>query len=68
MTYHPLSNDTAQTPSRRREEAVDRVKMIDEFYEQLTEKEKSFVEDQRFAEETSPKQLLWLRDICERYQ
>lgn len=68
MTYHPLSNDTAQTPERRREEAIDRVKMIDGFYEQLTEKEKDFVEQQRFAEETSPKQILWLRDICDRHQ
>jgi hypothetical protein len=69
MTYHPLTNDTAQTPERRREEAEDRIKMIDEsYYEQLTEKEKVFVEDQRFAEETSPKQVLWLRDICDRYQ
>lgn len=67
MTYHPLTEDTGQTPERRREEAEDLLAMISDYTEQLTDREREFVEEMAERDWASPKQLLWLQDIWARF-
>lgn len=67
MTYNPLTNDTGQTPERRREEANDILKMLDGHVEEMTPKEQGFIESMADQDWCSPKQLLWLRDIKDKY-
>ncbi len=67
MTYHPLANDTGQTPERRREEANDLCKLLAEHTEEMNVKEQEFIESITDATYCSPKQLFWLRDLRDKY-
>jgi hypothetical protein len=67
MTYNPLTSDTGQTPERRREEANDILKMLEGCAEEMTPKEQAFIESMADQTWCSPKQLLWLRDIKDKY-
>lgn len=67
MAYNNLTRDTAQTPERRREEADNLLKMLEGVGEQMTEKEQEFVGDMSLQTWCSPKQLLWLRDLKDKY-
>ena len=74
MTYHPLANDTGQTPERRTQEAQDLIGMLRPCMDDMTLKEQRFVNEtiERFAEYgvrtiVSVKQLFYLRDIRDKY-
>ena len=64
MSYHDLSECTL-TPAERLEEASRIIGMLEEVYEQLSDKEQSFVESLQSS--CSVKQLFWLRDIKDKY-
>jgi hypothetical protein len=74
VTYHPLANDTGQTPERRTQEAQDLIGMLRPCMDDMTLKEQRFVNEtiERFAEHgvrtiVSPKVLFWLRDLKTKY-
>jgi hypothetical protein len=67
VTYHPLTEDTGQTPERRAEEARDIVRMLDDLIEQMEPHEGKFVASMEGADKCSPKQLFWLRDLKDKY-
>ena len=67
MAYHPLTNDTGQTPERRREEANDLCRMMVDHVMSMTDKEQGFIESITDADWCSPKQLFWLRDLRDKY-
>jgi len=62
-----LFQDSGSTPDSRRAEADKLLAIIEDFSEQLTPKEASFVEQVWSADFISPKQLFWLRDIKDKY-
>ena len=62
-----LFQESGQTPDSTRVEADKLLAIIEDFSEQLTPKEASFVEQMGDAETVSPKQLFWLRDIKDKY-
>lgn len=64
MSYHDLSECTL-TPAERMEEAERIVTMIQSVYNQLSEREQSFIESLQTS--CSVKQLFWLRDIKDKY-
>ncbi len=70
MTYHPLTDETGGDTTARMDEKNRLIKIIRDFVsaDDMSPKEQGFVE-QMENEETyvSPKQLLWLRDIKDRY-
>lgn len=73
MTYHPLSQDSGQTPERRSQEACEILGMLKGASVPLEPGEIKFIADltsnfQRYGARTmvSTKQLFWLRDIKER--
>jgi hypothetical protein len=67
MAYHPLTNDTGQTPERRREEANDLCRMLGDSLDGMTDKERDFMESITDSQWCSPKQLFWLRDLRDKY-
>ncbi len=74
MTYHPLTNDTAQTPERRAEEARELVDKLVDSTGDMCEREADFITSmaerlEKYGTRTvvSPKQLFWLRDLVEKY-
>jgi len=69
MSYHPLSNEDGLSPEERLERVMELVNKIEPYFDQLTPKEKAFVEQMSgYLPGATPKQLFWLRDILERYQ
>ena len=64
MAYHDLSEHTL-TPAERIEEAGRIVEMLASHMDELTDKERSFVEG--IESSCSVKQLFWLRDIKDKY-
>ena len=67
MVYHPLSDDTAQTPERRREEAETHLAVLNDVVAQMTDTEQTFIGDMQIRDFCSVKQLFWLRDLREKY-
>jgi hypothetical protein len=74
MTYHQLSNDTAQTPERRAEEAQQLIKQLADHTETMNQKEQGFISEtsdrlDQYGTKAfiSPKQLFYLRDLVSRY-
>jgi len=69
MTYHPLSSDTGGTADDRVSEKNTIVKIIEEagVFDAMTSKEQDFLADISDAQQVSPKQLFWLRDIKDKY-
>jgi hypothetical protein len=68
MTYHPLSQDSGSSPEQRRTEATKLCQLLGEYLDELTERQRKFVEQMSDEDETvSTKQLFWLRDIWEKF-
>ena len=67
MAYHPLSDDSAQTPERRREEADEHLGVLNEIADRMTEVEQTFIGDMFLRDYCSVKQLFWLRDLRTKY-
>lgn len=65
--YHPLTNDTGGDEKSRITEAHTICRMLEEFGDSMTDKEKGFVEQMTDTDYCSPKQLFWLRDIKDKY-
>ncbi len=64
-----LFQESGGTPKQRRDEAnklVDRLH-AGEKWRTMQKREQDFVEQMEFADEVSPKQLFWLRDLAEKY-
>ncbi len=64
-----LFQESGGTPKQRRDEAN---KLVDrlhggEKWRQMQKREQDFVEQMEFADEVSPKQLFYLRDLTEKY-
>jgi hypothetical protein len=60
MSYHDLSASTL-TPAERLEEAMRIINILEDYYDQLSEKEQAFIESLQSS--CSVKQLFRLRDI-----
>jgi hypothetical protein len=67
MAYHPLAQDTAQTPERRREEAEQLLSLLQPHYNEMMNHEQKFWSDMQQTSLCSPKQLFWLRDLRDKY-
>jgi hypothetical protein len=67
VSYHPLSNDSGSDENRRIEEARTIVRMLEEVTEQMTQKERDFVEQMADCDYCTVKQVFWLRDIKDKY-
>ena len=67
MDYHPLFNDTGQTPEERRNEADRILKMLDGHEGEMEDREAEFIEDMGNCQGCTPKQIFWLRDIKDKY-
>jgi hypothetical protein len=67
--YHPLTNeDGCSSDEERRERATDLVDKLMPYIDQLSDKEQGFVYSMSDEGVTvTVKQLLWLRDIWERF-
>ncbi len=64
-----LFQESGQTPERRKEEAQKLLARLDGNVRDynLTERELKFIESVSDQDNISPKQLFWLRDICDKY-
>lgn len=67
MSYHPLTNDSGGDLRSRCEEAWKICRMLEEFTDQMTDKEKGFIEQMTDCDICSPKQIFYLRDIKDKY-
>ena len=67
MTYHPLTEDSGGDELARCNEAHTLCRMLEEFADEMTQKERGFYEQMTDCDSCSTKQLFWLRDIKERY-
>jgi hypothetical protein len=67
MTYHPLANDSGSDDSRRREEAADLVSKLEDYLEELTPSQRSFVEQMGEGGPVTVKQIFWLRNIWDKF-
>jgi hypothetical protein len=67
VTYHPLANDSGSDDSRRREEAAQLVSLLSDHLEELSPRQRSFVEEMGEGGPVSPKQLFYLRDLAEKF-
>lgn len=67
MAYHALSNDSGSDEQARIVEARKIVSMLEDYTEQMTPKERGFLEQISESESCSVKQIFWLRDIKEKY-
>jgi hypothetical protein len=67
MPYHPLSSDSGGDELSRITEAHTICRMLEEFYDQMNDKEKGFIEQMTDCDYCSVKQIFYLRDIKERY-
>ncbi len=63
MSYHDLS-ECSLTPAERLEEAMRIINILEDYYDELSEKEQAFIESLQTS--CSVKQLFWLRDIKDR--
>ena len=69
MAYHPLTNETGGNAFDAKIEAKKILEIINEYadVDEMTTKEQDFLEQMEDAENVSPRQLLWLRDIKDKY-
>jgi hypothetical protein len=65
MSYHDLSECTLSL-SERIQEALRLIKIIKDYTDKLTDKEREFVSKMCTTQQISVKQLFWLRDIKDR--
>jgi hypothetical protein len=67
VTYHPLTSESGSTEVDRCKEAHTICRLLEEFHDQMSEKEKSFLEQMADCDYCTTKQLFYLRDIKDRY-
>ena len=67
MTYHPLANESGGDELSRINEARETVRMLEEFNDQMSQKEQEFVEQMTDCDYCTVKQIFWLRDIKDKY-
>lgn len=67
MAYHSLSQDSGGDELSRVEEAHHICGLLEEFQDELTEKERAFVTSMIDTDYCTTKQLFYLRDIKDRY-
>ena len=67
MSYHPLANESGGDDLSRAKEARTIVRLLEDVTEQMTQKERDFVEEMNDCDYCSVKQLFWLRDIKSKY-
>jgi hypothetical protein len=67
MAYHQLTTESGGDENSRINEAREICRMLEEFTEQMSEKEQSFIGDMTDCDYCTTKQLFWLRDIKDRY-
>lgn len=67
MSYHPLTSESGGDELSRIEEAQKICRLLEEFYDQMTDKEKGMIEQMTDCDYCSTKQLFFLRDIKDRY-
>jgi hypothetical protein len=67
MTYHPLTQESGGDELSRIDEAHTICRMLEEFYDQMTDKERGFIEQMTDCDSCTTKQLFWLRDLREKY-
>lgn len=62
-----LFQDSGQSPERRKEEAEKLLTRLSDALDSMTDREKDFHQSVSDAPVISPKQLFWLRDLCDKY-
>lgn len=67
MTYHPLTSESGGTEADRCDEAHTICGLLEEFWEEMSEKEKAFLTQMTDCDYCTTKQLFYLRDIKDRY-
>lgn len=67
MAYHTLTSDSGGNEKDRIEEAQKICRMLEEFQDVMSQKEKDFIENMTDCDYCTTKQLFYLRDIKDRY-
>ena len=67
MTYHPLTQESGGDELSRIQEARTIVRMLEECSDEMTERQRDFVNQMANSDYCSTKQLFWLRDLKDRY-
>jgi len=67
MTYHPLTRESGGDENSRCMEARDICRMLEEFSDEMSPREKDFIESMTDCDYCTTKQLFYLRDIKDRY-
>ena len=69
MTYHPLTKETGGNADDNFAESRRILKILDDYAntDEMTSAEQGFIAQMESAEGVTPKQLLWLRDIKDKY-
>ena len=67
MAYHTLTQDSGGDEKSRIEEARTICRMLEEFQDVMSQKEKDFIENMTDCDYCTTKQLFYLRDIKDRY-
>ena len=67
MTYHPMTTESGGNENSRISEAHTICRMLEEFQDLMSQKEKDFIESMTDCDYCTTKQLFYLRDIKERY-
>jgi hypothetical protein len=69
MTYHPLTNDDGcATIEERQARVADLIEKLTPCLDQMSDKQRGFVESMDGEMNPTVKQHLWLRDLWEKYQ
>ncbi len=67
MAYHVLANESGGDASSRVSEAHMIVRLLEDETEQMTPKERTFIEQMADCDFCTTKQIFWLRDIKDKY-
>jgi len=67
MSYHPLTSESGGTQKDRCDEAHTICRLLEEFHDLMSDKEKGFIEQMTDCDYCTTKQLFYLRDIKDRY-
>lgn len=67
MSYHPQTKDSGGTEQDRISEARTICRMLEEFQDVMSQKEKDLIESMTDCDYCTTKQLFYLRDIKDRY-
>jgi hypothetical protein len=67
VNYHPLTEESGGDENARVNEARDICRMVEEFGDMMSQKERDFIEQMTDCDYCTTKQLFYLRDIKDRY-